>query len=173
MANTYTLIASNTLGASAASVTFSAIPATFTDLVLKMSMRSDRASWLEYFQFSSNLAAGYSSTYLQGTGATASSSRESSVSKMFGTSGAIDGGNATSSTFSNTELYIPSYTAGQSKVFSLFTVLENNDASNWRIVTSAGLKSSITAIDSITLNPTYGPNFVSGSSFFLYGIKNS
>jgi hypothetical protein len=35
MANTYTPIASNTLGASAASVTFSAIPATYTDLVMR------------------------------------------------------------------------------------------------------------------------------------------
>jgi hypothetical protein len=40
MANTYTLIASNTLGASAASVTFSAIPSTYTDLVVRYSAAS-------------------------------------------------------------------------------------------------------------------------------------
>jgi hypothetical protein len=36
MANTYTLIESQVLGSAAASVTFSAIPATYTDLVLKV-----------------------------------------------------------------------------------------------------------------------------------------
>ena len=40
-ANTYTLISSNVLGSSAASVTFSSIPATYTDLVLRVSARTD------------------------------------------------------------------------------------------------------------------------------------
>ena len=49
MPATYTLIASNTLSSAAASVTFSAIPATYTDLVLRYSARSDGASVDDYF----------------------------------------------------------------------------------------------------------------------------
>ena len=41
---TYTLISSNVLTTAAASVTFSSIPATFTDLVLRMSAQADGAS---------------------------------------------------------------------------------------------------------------------------------
>ena len=43
MANTYTLISSNVLGSSAASITFSAIPATYTDLVVRVTSRVDRS----------------------------------------------------------------------------------------------------------------------------------
>jgi hypothetical protein len=57
MANTYTLIESQVLGSSAASVTFSAIPATYTDLVLKFSSRNDDTGVTETV---------YSSFYLYG-----------------------------------------------------------------------------------------------------------
>ena len=40
---TYTLISSNVLSSSAASVTFSSIASTYTDLVLRVSARDDRA----------------------------------------------------------------------------------------------------------------------------------
>ena len=40
-ANTYTLISSNVLASSAATVTFSSIPATYTDLVLRVSARNN------------------------------------------------------------------------------------------------------------------------------------
>ena len=44
MPSTYTLISSNVLASSAASVTFSAIPSTYTDLVVRASIRSDATS---------------------------------------------------------------------------------------------------------------------------------
>ena len=44
MATTYTLITSQTLASSAASVTFSSIPSTYTDLVLRVSARTDNAA---------------------------------------------------------------------------------------------------------------------------------
>jgi hypothetical protein len=40
MPSTYTLIKGETIGSSAASYTFTAIPSTFTDLVLRISVRS-------------------------------------------------------------------------------------------------------------------------------------
>ena len=43
MPNTFTLIASSTVGAGgASSIDFTSIPSTYTDLVIKASLRSDR-----------------------------------------------------------------------------------------------------------------------------------
>ena len=73
---TYNLIASNTLSSSAASVTFSAIPGTYTDLLLRITGRGIYAEKYSAAMIQPN-ANGYntSSTYLEGTGTTASSGR--------------------------------------------------------------------------------------------------
>jgi len=115
MATTYTLISSNVLSSSAASVTFSAIPATFTDLVIKASVRTDRSGAFDNMMitFNGNSSAIYSETRLQGDGATATSSAGSSNNNLFST--AINGDTATASSFGIYELYIPSYTASQNK----------------------------------------------------------
>ena len=174
MPSTYTLISSNVLTSSAASVIFSAIPSTYTDLVIRMSARSDRVSTgnLATFNIKINDAtSGYSVTYIVAEGATVSSSRTSNAANIF--AGALPVSGTTANTFSSNEIYIPSYTANQNKPFSHSWFVENNDASSLVVVgTEANLYSSTTAISSITLYPsTY--NFVSGSSFYLYGIKNS
>jgi len=44
MANTYTLIEAKTLGSSTASVTFTSIPQTYTDLAVLLSVRQDTAN---------------------------------------------------------------------------------------------------------------------------------
>ena len=177
MATTYTLIASNTLGSSAASVTFSAIPNTFTDLVLKFSVRSTGGSnTFDHINvtFNGDTASNYSRTYLNGNGAAAASGRSTSAS-LFGMLQAADGATATSNTFSNGELYIPSYTASQNKPVSQDSAQETNATTAYRVV-NAGLWRNTSAITSIELavgGSGGSTDFVSGSSFFLYGIKNS
>lgn len=172
MATTYTLISSNTLSASAASVTFSSIPSTYTDLVLKISARSDNADTNDafYLKFNGSSSAVYSNTTLIGNGATASSSRLSSnTSLRFVTS--VDGSTATANTFGNAEIYIPSYLASQNKPISNFAVQENNNATAY-INNTAGLFSDTTAISSISVTPLFATvGWVSGSSFYLYGIR--
>ncbi len=169
---TYSLIASNTLSSSAASVTFSAIPNTYTDLVLKASIRSDQGSVNTDVLVSYNSVGGtsYSRVWLQGNGATATSGLTANTSSTNVLNSAVGNG-ATSNTFSNWELYIPSYTASQNKAYGGFAVGENN-ATTAYIVNVAGLFRNTSAISTILLEPG-GGNFVSGSSFFLYGIKNS
>lgn len=172
MANTYTLIASNTLGSSAASVTFSSIPSTYTDLVLKFSVRSNQANVARnyFLQLNGSSSNVYSSTILQGDGSSAISIRYSDeTAGIRGTNG-MPGTSATSDTFSNSEIYIPNYTSTTNKPISLFGVTENNATESY-IDPTAGLVRITSAITSITL--TTSDNFVSGSSFFLYGIKNS
>jgi len=169
MASTYTLISSQVLASSASSVTFSAIPATYTDLVIRASIRADRAAveeWL-YIKFN-GVTTNRSYTYLSGSGSAGSSGR--------GTTGIVLGetnaATSTANTFSNQEIYIPSYTASQNKPMSGIGMQENNTTAAYMLA-SAGLWSNTAAITEINLYPETGPNFVSGSSFYLYGISNA
>jgi len=170
MANTYVLIASNTLSSAAASVTFSAIPATYTDLVLRWSARSTNATVDDggYVQLNETTytTTNYSQTVLQWYGTTPSSYRQSTPIYFV-----LPGSSATSNSFGSSELYIPNYAGSRNKPSSLFSIAESNTASVYEHI-AANLKSNTTAISSITALMTSG-NFASGSSFFLYGIKNS
>ena len=175
MANTYTLISSNTLTSSAASVTFSSIPATYTDLVLKFSARTNQATSSSYCRITFNGASsGYSETYIQGDGSAASSGLFANRA-YFGVNNTIylPGSSNTANTFGYSELYLPSYLASQNKPVSIYSATENNNATAYEALT-AGLFSDTTAISSITLLARDGTSsFISGSSFYLYGIKST
>jgi hypothetical protein len=175
MPATYTLISSNVLSSSAASVTFSAIPATYTDLVLRYSARTTEAgpNELIIYTLNGNTGSNYSTTTLIGNASTATSNRTTSAANI--RAGWQDGDTATSNTFGSAEIYIPSYTASQNKPTGNFSVAENNSAgtADTYINTNAGLFRITDAITSITLTPINGTNFKSGSSFYLYGISNA
>lgn len=173
MANTYQLISSNVLSSAAASVTFSSIPATYTDLVLRMSVRStgtstDRIVTLKY---NNDTTSTYSWTTLLGNGSTASSGGASSTGGAYAYSATASG--ATANTFGSLEVYIPSYTASQNKPISVFGMPETN-ATTFSVNGGgavAQLFSSTIAISRIDI--TTSGQIDAGSSFYLYGIKNS
>ena len=100
MPNTYTIITSSVLSSSTTSITFSAIPTTFTDLLLKMSVRSDQSgqptSGLR-MQFNGTNTA--SNTQLQGDGSGTSTARATGGSlQVLGT---MNGPTSTTTTFFN------------------------------------------------------------------------
>lgn len=180
MATTYTLISSNVLASSASSVTFSSIPSTYTDLVLRWSCRSDNATiWVNYARLKINTNSALSSiTYIAGNGATASSFTASGIGTtgfypITNAAGSVMSNSAgnTSNTFDNVEIYIPSYTASHNKPLSTYGVAEQN-ATTAYIVAGAGLERSTSAITSLTIIND-GANFVTNSSFYLYGVKNA
>lgn len=173
MASTYTLISSQVLASSASSVTFSSIPATYTDLVLRMSARTDNAAANNNVnvQLNSDTASNYSAVTVRGNGATAGTTIVSSLTSIQ-ESIQVDGSTATTNTFGNTEIYIPSYTASQNKPLSMFSVQENNNSSAY-IVAAANLWRNTAAVTSIYLVPNTASNFIIGSSFYLYGISNA
>ena len=171
MANTYTLISSNVLTSSAASVTFSSIPATYTDLVLRISARNDAANYVSSAVIKVNAITGtYSFTTIVGTGSAASSSRDSGSYQGFYLS-AVNGNTATSNSFSSHEVYLPNYAGSANKVASLNNANETNATAAY-LTANAGLLGNTAAISSLTIT-TNSTNFLSGSSFYLYGIKNS
>ena len=172
MATTYTLISSNTLSASAASVTFSSIPSTYTDLVLRVSARTDvNANDQIVLQINTDTGTNYSKTRLYGNGASAGSGQYSNSAPSY-TGYNLVGSGATASTFSNAEFYIPNYTSSANKPISQFGVEETN-ATTAYMSADAILWRGTSAITQLVLSSFQSGNFVSGSSFYLYGIKNS
>jgi hypothetical protein len=167
MATTYTLIDSEVLTSSAASVTFSSIPATYTDLVVRISGRTDVNNNNTYYQCEFNASTAnftYRQLYADGTSAGSSSG-------TFGYFGVTSGAADVANVFGNAEIYIPNYAGSTNKPFSVFAVQEDN-ASEVYMSAIAGLRSNTDAITSIKIKSATG-NLVSGSSFYLYGISNA
>lgn len=175
MPATYTLIASNTLGSDTASITFSSIPGTYTDLVLRFTARTNVGGNMERIELrlNGNSNTLYSYTQLEGNSSAGSSSNASDQTIV--RTAVANGDNTTASTFASGEIYIPSYTASQNKPIGSFSVTENNatTANAAYINATSNLFRSTTAISSVALTGGNSGNFLSGSSFFLYGIKNS
>ena len=170
MANTFELIASSTVGSGgAASITFSSIPSTYTDLVLKISARHNGASVANAFYIKFNgSTTGQSGRYLEGNGSSAGSGANSLA---YG--GVESGASATSSTFSNAEIYIPNYAGSNNKSYSGDSVVENNATTGIQWLLS-GLWSNTAAITSLVISPDSGSNsYVQYSTAYLYGVKNA
>lgn len=169
MANTMKALQTVTVGAGGAStITFSNIPQTYTDLVIKMSARGTgtAANQTAYLQFNGDTGANYSSKYLYGDGSTAASG--TSTSYIF-LGGAADNG-ATANTFCNNEVYIPNYIAANFKSVSVDSARENNSASTYTTLALwAGLWNSTSAISSLSIS-IFSNNFAQYSTFTLYGV---
>jgi hypothetical protein len=174
MPATYVNIASQTLGSSAASVTFSNIPQTYTDLMVRISARSDNATVNDaaYFRLNAVSSTTYSETDLSGTGSSAIPERTSNNNYGGYSLRGVNGGGSTASTFGNGELYIPNYTVSTNKPMGFFGANETN-ATNIDMTIGAVLWRNTAAITSIVFTCRSFSNFVSGSTFYLYGIKNS
>jgi hypothetical protein len=165
MANTYIKIASVSVGAGgAASIDFTSITGTYTDLVVKGSVRTALTGQVVQsllIQFNGS-TTGYSYRLLQGSGSTAAS--YNNTTRYFGDAPAAD---ATANTFGNLEIYIPNYSGSSNKSYSADSVTENN-ATTALANLDAGLWSNTAAITSISLSAAN--NFVQYSTATLYGI---
>lgn len=172
MANTYQLITSTVLGGTSTLVTFSSIPNSYTDLVILGSVRSAQNTPINVMRayFNGDTSALYSMTDLEGAGTAQYGQRTSNATDIFA-GGFVAANTATTSAFSSFDFYIPSYLVARSKQLSIFGVGENI-SSTWAMDITAGLYRSNTAINSVSITNN-GQSFVAGSSFYLYGIKNS
>ena len=175
MANTYYLLASSTVGSGgAASVTFSSIPNTYTDLLVKFSARTAynniAGSISCYLRFNGDTGSNYLSKRLIGTGSAATSDSYSTTSLV---NTFLDITAYTANTFGNAEYYIPNYAGSNYKSMSVDGVTEHNATLSYASLT-AGVWSSTSAITSMNIAPEPSTgDFVQYSTFYLYGIKNS
>jgi hypothetical protein len=167
MATTYEIIDKATVGSGGtASVSFTSIPGTYTDLKVVASYRGSTAQVYEvsYLRFN-GVSANLNHRSLEGDGSSASS-----INNAFIYFGAGNGATSTSDTFSNIEAYIPNYTSSNQKSVSLDSVGENNATLAYMQLT-AGLWADTAAITSVQIVAT--ATFVEHSTFYLYGIKSS
>jgi len=171
MATTFTLIKTYTIGSGgAASIDFTSIPATFTDICLKISARTNyTGSQYGYIDLAFNtLTTNQSYRRLLGYSTAANSSTDTANSAM------VDSDAATASTFGNWEMMIPNYAGSNYKSFSIDAVTENNAGTSEAAFCAlvAGLWSASAAISRITISPRsgYGTLINQYSTASLYGI---
>ena len=168
---TFIKIASTTVGSGgAASFTFSSIPQTYTDLLIKASLRTGTGG-IGSYQFTFNgSSSGYSERLIYGTGSATDSVSNSSTYIWWGFNTNENG--STASTFASNEIYIPNYTSSNYKTLYADSVTENSGTGATAYL-NAGLWSNTDAITSITFDIEQAALFLENSTFTLYGIKNS
>ena len=171
MANTFTLIASSTVGAGgASSIDFTSIPSTYTDLCVVVSSRTTRSSAManlgvKFNSSSSNL----SSRILRALDVSSPDSYSNGTEIEFGSVG----NTATASTFGSASIYIPNYAGSNNKSVSIDAVYEDNSANRFMYLV-AGLWSNSSAITAVNLyTRDASTSFVQYSTAYLYGVKNA
>ena len=178
MANTYRLIEAQTLGSNQASVTLGAggtIPQTYTDLQVLYSTKHTSTtaggySWNLYLTFNGATSRYYELLLYNAYGSLGSTSK-SNVDPYLNWS-VLAQGSGGSNTFSTGQFYITNYTSSNPKsISSEFVSEDNGTAAPWSIM-NAGLwdPSSNAPITSMTISAS---SIMAGSTFYLYGIKNS
>jgi hypothetical protein len=159
---TYEPIATTTLGSNTASVTFSSISASYTDIILVANLGSTTTPSI-CLQFNSDTGSNYSMTNLYGNGSSVTSSRQSNISQM--NFNFLDPGTTIVSTM-------------------LFNIMNYSNATTYKSVlgrfsnagkgtqATVGLWRSTAAINTIkVMLDSTGPLLLSGSTFTLYGIS--
>lgn len=175
MANTYEAIATVTVGSGgAATIEFTSIPASYTDLAIKLSGRSTLGQIFGggTLRFNNDSAqTKYNTRRVYGDGSTASSNSWTAGTDSDGIKGwNVVGANATASTFSSQDFYIPNYAGSTNKSVSIDEVTENNATTSFAGC-FAGIWFNTAAITSIQLVANSGTTFTQHSTATLYGIK--
>ena len=169
----WTLIEHASLSTNQSSVTLGSggtIPQTYKALKIVFSVRTDRTDYADsaIMRLNGDATAGnYLSRSFYGVGSTTGSNAASDTN-LRGPNGT--GASATSTTFGNAEALIPNYSGSTVKAISIDGVSENNAANAFALL-SALLWTQTNAVTSLVFVPEVGTNFVSGSTFTLYGLK--
>jgi hypothetical protein len=174
MPTTYKLIQSVTVGAGgAASMAFTSIPQTYTDLLIKVSARTGRSGSPDdglLIAFNGSTSS-FTQRGLEGSG----SGTSTSFTAGWGTTNSvsnINGPTSTANTFSSNEIYISNYTSSNFKSTISDSAQEDNQTTAY-VDMFANLWSNTAAITSITLTNYSATNFAQYSTATLYGISKS
>jgi len=161
MAITYEPIATQTLGSAAASVTFSSIPSTYTDLVIVCNFGGSTASQDFTFRFNNDTGSNYSDTRMYGNGTSAISNRNTSATRI-----QVDSAGVSTALQAVDIIQIMNYS--NATTYKTCLVRANDAAKSSEAI--VGLWRSTAAINRIDLAMSSG-NLLSGSTFTIYGIK--
>lgn len=164
MAVTYEPIATSTLGTSATQITFSSIPATYTDLRIVVTGKSS-ASASVYLRFNSDTGSNYSNTVMQAYVGNAGvfSYKLNNNSQLF-VAGYSTGIEPNTVCLATADIF--SYTSADYK--SVLSTESYNFVTNGEVTRSAGVWRSTSAITAITIR---GGTYDAGTRATLFGIK--
>jgi hypothetical protein len=160
MPKTYEPIATTTTSGSQSSVSFTSIPATYTDLILVFNGYTNAQAGC-YLRFNNDTTSNYSDTRLLGSGSSAASDRDTSVTGILAF--------VSTSTSNNINEIIQIQNYANTTTFKTALLRWNNPASY--VAALVGLwRKTPEAINRVDMVLTTS-SFVDGSTFTLYGIK--
>jgi len=168
--NTYVALASTTL-TSAATITFSSISASYTDLRLVVIGGTTRPASSDtlYIRVNGDTGSNYSQTLLHGSGTAAYSNRSSNTTSLFDDGSYI---RLVGTTYGlDSTLFIDFMNYANTTTYK--TALLRNGSASFSLPgvnAAVGLWRSTSAINSISLEGQTVSNFAIGSTFSLYGI---
>ena len=161
---TYKKITATTISTNTVTITLSGIPATYTDLVLKLSARNvNGGNIVDVVNATFNgTSPSVNGRGIEGSGTGTSSFTSSRL-------GINVGPNATSIVFNNLELYIANYTSSTTKNFWCDSITENNSTNGYQNIWNGTIPLN-SAINEIALTAN---TFAPYTTVTLYGILNT
>jgi hypothetical protein len=170
--SSYESIATTTLGSATATISFTSIPATYTHLQLRATLRPDNTAggaFTAYAKFNSDATTGnYVNHGLYGNGASASSFRD----QVTGGGVWAGYGPRVATTFGVAVMDILDY-ANTSKYKTVRMLSGDDRNGSGDIILISGLWMSTSAINRIDLTVEGGGNFATYTQYALYGIKGA
>lgn len=147
-----------------ASITFSSIPQTYTDLYLVLSARTTTGAGLDtpYLTINSVSCAGYR---LEGSGGSGAAKGYSSSNQSVGY---VNGSGSTSNCFSNASILISNYTLSATKLVTMETAMEQNSSAAYSVLVGA-ICSNTSPATTVSITGG-GGNFMQYTTASLYGI---
>lgn len=154
---------------STTTITFAAIPQTYTDLLFKVSVRNANANYGGFVFYpnssSSNLA------YCQGFAS--NSTRAGQTGTNNDMSNFPISGDAPSNTFTAVEIYVPNYKqASKFKTFQVRNYGRLKTGSDWKIAINNAWQAQASAITSFQISGITD-NLAQNSTVYMYGISNA
>lgn len=162
MPSTYEPIATQTLGSTASTVTFSSIPSTYTDLILVCNPTTNVTTGQMTIRINGDTGTNYSRLILWGNGSAAGSASYANESYAY------------------TGYYTTLYNIPTTNIFHINnysnsstnkTILGRSNNTSEAVIESANLWRGTAAINSIQLGISVAGTYSVGSTFTLYGIK--
>lgn len=166
------LITTTTVGSGGAtSVTFTGIPATYTDLVVLGQLRHNyNGNELVCLRLNGDTSSSYSGKKIAASDyAAVDNSDNGSITDGFYFA-RVGGTNLTSNTFGNFRLLIANYTGSQQKTIVAEDGVETNSNVGPDTGMAAGRWTGTAAVNSLTIYGYFGRTFVENSIISLYGI---
>ena len=165
MPATYNRIASTILTSASATITFSSIPATYTDLrIVLRAIPLNSTGTYNSIRFNGDTGTNYSLTQILASSGSLASTRYSNTADLYLNDTDTAGIYPAAATID-----IFSYAGSTFK--TLLSVYAGDKNSQGIVCAVVGLWRSTSAINSVTLNNAAGNNYQSGTVATLYGIK--